>query len=77
MIAEMITGAIAVLLSGIRPGVGDCGAGSIWQIELQQKFEETSVARIPDADLEKASAEEREMLGRLPGPTNLFNTGGA
>ena len=29
--------------------------------------------RIPYPDLEKASAEVREMLGRLPAPANIFN----
>jgi hypothetical protein len=31
------------------------------------------MARIPYPDLEKASAEVREMLGRLPAPANIFN----
>jgi alkylhydroperoxidase family enzyme len=30
------------------------------------------VARIPYPDLDKASAEVREMLGRLPAPANIF-----
>ena len=29
--------------------------------------------RIPYPDLDKASAEVREMLGRLPAPANIFN----
>ena len=31
------------------------------------------MARIPYPDLEKASPEVREMLGRLPAPANIFN----
>jgi alkylhydroperoxidase family enzyme len=31
------------------------------------------VPRIPYPDLDKASAEVREMLGRLPAPANIFN----
>ncbi|HEX4893566.1 MAG TPA: carboxymuconolactone decarboxylase family protein, partial [Hyphomicrobiaceae bacterium] len=31
------------------------------------------MARIPYPDLEKASPEAREMLGRLPSPANIFN----
>jgi alkylhydroperoxidase family enzyme len=31
------------------------------------------VARIPYPDLDKTSAEVREMLGRLPAPANIFN----
>jgi alkylhydroperoxidase family enzyme len=31
------------------------------------------MARIPYPDLEKASPEVREMLGRLPSPANIFN----
>ena len=31
------------------------------------------MARIPYPDLDKASAEVREMLGRLPAPANIFN----
>ena len=34
---------------------------------------ETPVPRIPYPDLEKASPEVREMLGRLPTPANIFN----
>lgn len=35
--------------------------------------EENPVARIPYPDLGKASAEVREMLGRLPSQANIFN----
>jgi alkylhydroperoxidase family enzyme len=44
-----------------------------FDLSEDMSFEESSVPRIPYPDLEKASPEVREMLGRLPAPANIFN----
>jgi alkylhydroperoxidase family enzyme len=46
-------------------------AGSI--VAPQQPLEDTQMPRIPYPDLDKASPEVREMLGRLPASANIFN----